>query len=456
MYIIHIASVFPGRGSPKGWLAAGLIVATALAWPMLANGFPFAFYDSADYIEGAFTGEVPIFRTLPYALFLALARLPGGLWLPVAVQIGLVGLILALLARRLAGGWPMFLALGLAAGGLSSASWYAGLLMPDIFSGISLLGAILILIDDERGFFARLLTILLTFLAAVLHATHLMVLIGLALIGLAAWRLAWIGRPAALTLLGIALAAGLAVPSLHRIAVGEFTLNRGGAVFLLARTVEPGLLAAHLARVCPLKAYRACALGERLRGEENDFLWGHGGVFFEDEEPLEIWRKEAAELLTAIVAENPATMAAVVLKSAARQFVTFGAGDVFTPMDFHMGFAIERRFPQAMPAFRAAGQEQGWRTPLWLERVGRGAGWASLILVLGLSAWAAGRGERRLALLGLLTLIGLAGNALACGGLSSVADRYQARLMWVAVAVATALAIRICRRRPTAPDSRAV
>jgi len=439
----------------SGWPAAVLGVAIALAWPVLANGFPFVFYDSADYIEGAFTGQVPIFRTLPYALFLAAARLPGGLWLPVLIQIGLVALLLGLLARRFQGGWMLFLALGLAAGGLSSASWYAGLLMPDIFAGIAILGAMLILIDGEPSVPARLLLIALTTLAAFLHATHLMVLIGLALVGLAMWRLSWIGGRGALTLVGVALMVGLAVPSLHRLAVGEFTLNRGGAIFLLARTVEPGLLAAHLDRVCPQKSYRACALRDRLHGEENDFLWGHGGVFFEDDEPLEIWRKEAAELLGAIAKDNPGIVAGVIAKSAARQFVSFGAGDVFTPMDYHMGDAIERRFPLAMATFRNAGQERGWTAPLWLDRMGRAAGWASLLLVPLLSIWALRKGERVAALIGFLTLVALAGNALACGGLSSVADRYQARVLWVAVAVATALLFRICRRRPAEPDSRA-
>ncbi|MBI4969272.1 MAG: hypothetical protein HZC25_14240 [Rhodospirillales bacterium] len=444
-----------GFNRASGCLAAVLGVAIALAWPVLANGFPFVFYDSADYIEGAFTGQVPIFRALPYALFLAPVRLPGGLWLPILIQIGLVALLLGLLARRFKGGWPLFLALGLAAGGLSSASWYAGLLMPDIFAGIAILGAILILTDGESSALARLLLIALTALAAFLHATHLMVLIGLALVGLVLWRLSWIGRRGALTLVGVALIVGLAIPSLHRLAAGEFTLNRGGTIFLLARTVEPGLLAAHLDRVCPQKPYRACALRDRLHGEENDFLWGHGGVFFQDDEPLEIWRKEAAELLGAIVRENPGAAAAVVLKGAGRQFLSFGAGDVFTPMDYHMGHAVERHFPKAMATFRNAGQEQRWKAPLWLDRMGRAAGWASLLLVPLLSIWALRKGERVAALIGFLTLVALAGNALACGGLSSVADRYQARVLWVAVAVATALLIRICRRRPAEPDSRA-
>ena len=50
---------------PLAWILAGGAALAAFLTPALWNGYPFVFYDSADYIEAAFTFEMPPFRLLP-------------------------------------------------------------------------------------------------------------------------------------------------------------------------------------------------------------------------------------------------------------------------------------------------------------------------------------------------------------------------------------------------------
>jgi hypothetical protein len=437
------------------WLPAFALVWALMAWPSLLNGYPLVFYDSADYIEGAFSFDVPVFRVLPYAALVALGKSLGGLWGVVALQGLAITAAIALLARALGGprGWPLFLGLGVLALAASWAPWYAGLVMPDAFTAPSLLSALLLLVYRQRlGRWAWAAAGLLV-LSAPLHATHLLVLAGMALLGLLLSLPHWVERRSAKIVLALTLLSWLLVPALHRLMLGEWTYNRAGSVFLLARLVESGLAQRELDRICAEKSFLICSIKEKLYGDENEFLWGRAGVFFGRSGDVGQWVQESGELVGRIVMAHPGEVARGFISHAAWQFVSFGPGDVFTPMKFHMGAAIEKRLPLDYPRLLSARQEAGWALAerfaviaLPVQALGAGA------LVL-LAVLRARRGRRDDALFALLLLLGLAGNALACGGLSSVADRYQARLIWIAPLAALAL-VRTCRPRPGEADFR--
>ncbi|MDK9722115.1 MAG: hypothetical protein OEL53_13140 [Rhodospirillales bacterium] len=426
------------RNSPLAWFLAGLAGLAAFLTPAVWNGFPFVFYDSADYIEAAFSFDMPPFRLLPYAFIMALGRLGGGFWAVALAQILVCLTLLALLARltgpsRAPG---RFLTLALALALFTTAPWFAGLLMPDAFTASAILAATLVLLGWKELGRLKYLALLAVPLAGMVHATHLMILAGLSLIGLALWPLRLVARNAALALLGATILAWLAVPMIHGLTQGSWHYNKGSSVFLLARLVSGGLIQPDLPRLCAEKPYLICAMQDRLHGDENDFLWGHGGVFFGRAGSIELWMAEAPELLGRTVRAHPAEIGAFMLETAARQFLAFGPGDVFDPMAFHMQHALEKRHPDQIPALQNARQQHGWSdAKRWLQTAGVAAmavGLGGLILVLGLALW---RRDAKRALLALLVLAGLIGNALACGGLSSLADRYQARAVWLGLAV---------------------
>jgi hypothetical protein len=427
-----------------------------MAWPALLNGFPLVFYDSADYIEGAFSFDVPVFRVLPYAVMVALGKGLGGLWGLVALQTFTTTAAIALLARAAGGadGWRLFLGLAALALAASWAPWFADLVMPDAFTAPSLLSSLLLLVYRQRlGGWAWAAAALIL-VSAPLHATHLLVLAGVALAGVLLAIPKWIERRSAGLLLALALMSWLLVPSFHRLMLGEWTYNRAGSVFLLARLVESGLAQTELERLCAEKPYLICHIREKLYGDENEFLWGRAGVFFGRSGDVGKWVEESGELVAKIVRAHPLEAAKAVISHAALQFISIGPGDVFTPMKFHMGVAIEKRMDDQYQNLLAAKQEGGWQLPEKMARFVMPVQALGVGALFVLAIVKARRKQRPEALFASLLLLGLLGNALACGGLSSVADRYQARIVWIAPLAALAL-LRICKPRPDAADSRA-
>jgi hypothetical protein len=443
------------RTSPLAWILAALAAAAVFLTPAVWNGFPFVFYDSADYIGAAFTFQMPPFRLLPYAILAMLGRLGGSLWIAVLIQAGAILFTLALLARwqgqAKAPGNFLLIALGCAL--FTTAPWYAGLLMPDAFAPVAILSASLLLADWERMGRLKYAALALVPFSGMVHATHLMILAGLSLIGLVLWGFRQVRARAALSLAAATLAAWLLVPSLHAATQGSFTYNRGSSVFLLARLVSAGLVQQELPNLCARKPYLICGMQDRLYGQENDFLWGHGGVFFGRAGSLDVWIDEAPEIIGQVVRAHPWEALSFALSSATRLFFAFGPDDVFDPMAFHMQRALETHWPSLVGDLQNARQQHGWDAArFWLARVCTpvmAVGLAGLVLIFAL---ALRLGERRQALLAGLLLAGLIGNALACGGLSSFAERYQARVEWIAFAFTLAnlvwLKIRIYRRRP--------
>ena len=430
-----------GRDSPFAWTLALTLGFAAFLAPAVWNGFPFVFYDSGDYIEAAFSHEMPPFRLLPYAFVVALGRPVGSPWAAVPFQITVQLAVLALLARLPAtpGAPKRFLLAALGSALLTSAPWFAGLLMPDAFAAPAILAAALVLAGWTRLGRGRWLALFLVPLCGMVHATHLIVLAGLSGLGLLLWRWNQVPRAAALALAGATCVAWLAPPALHAATQGGWFYNRGGSVFLLARLVSAGLVQEELPRLCADRPWRICAIEDRLYGDENDFLWGHGGVFFGRAGPIGDWLGESPELVRRVVLAHPGRTLGFVVRTAARQAAAFGPGDVFDPLAFHMQHALERRWPDAVPHLLNARQEHGLAgAKAWLQGTGMvtmAVGQAGLILILVLAIRC---GDSQCAVLAGLVLAGLLGNALACGGLSSLADRYQARVAWLGVAVVLA------------------
>lgn len=442
------------RNAPLAWFLASLAALAAFCVPAIWNGFPFVFYDSADYIEAAFSFSAPPFRLLPYGYVIAFGRVFDNLWLVVLAQAAANLLALALLARLVAPSRAPghFLAAALGAALLTAAPWFSGLLMPDAFTGVSILSGVLILLGWRDLGRLRLILLPLAVLSAMVHATHLLILAGLSLLGLLCWKYKLAPRSAALALTAVTAFSWLAVPALQAVSDGEWRYNKGSSVFLLARLVSAGIVQKDLEGLCAEKPYLICAMRDRLTGDENDFLWGHGGVFFGRVGSVDQWLVESSDLVRRTVKAHPYETAGFMLASAARQFAAFGPGDVFDPMSFHMQRAFEQRWPAQVAALQNAKQEHGFtEAKHWLGTVGIAGGVIGLAGSLLLLAVAMREKDHKRALLAALVLAGLAGNALACGGLSSLADRYQARAVWLALALLLVnwswLKIRIYSRR---------
>ena len=263
--------------------AAGLVVLIgAFVWPALFNGQPFFFPDTTAYIRGADAGIQSAFnhksswslvpeagrsvssiadktvltgRSPYYGALLYIGDLAGGFWLTVVLQaLDVASAIgLALRATRMPLWPPMFVILACIAAA-TTAPFFVSLLMPDVFAGVAILTASVLLSVRQR--LARrdyILAFVLLLAASVFHDSHVLILF--ALLAMAAvynlfirsWR-NWVG----LTIVALALVIATLAQSILSMTVQHVV----GAPplrppFLMARTIEDGPGYRYILATCP-------------------------------------------------------------------------------------------------------------------------------------------------------------------------------------------------------------
>ncbi|HYE00606.1 MAG TPA: hypothetical protein VEH84_14580, partial [Alphaproteobacteria bacterium] len=247
-----------------------------------------------------------------------------------------------------------------------------------------------------------------------------------------------------LALLG--LAAGIAItPLAHKAATGEAFLNRAGNVFLLGRWVQDGLAAAHLRRACPEAGYKLCPHAETLPATANDLLWDRRSPLWQ----LGGWEafdEEAARIVRRSLMEDPIGNLAAAGRNWLIQLPMFETGDGLVPQVETTQRVIGERYPAEAAAYDSARQQRKPGLdfePLNLYQVP--LGWLALAAnaAAALGLW---RTAPRLRGLALLALAGVLGNAAVCAILSNPDDRYQNRMVWVALAAAALIAMARTRR----------
>src|ERR1035441_10246211 len=175
-----------------GRLAAVLLGALALAWPAFYNGFPLLYADSMTYL-----GDGPIVARALFlhrfsdyyglrSFFYSLGILPWHWnitpWPIVALQCFLVAYVVWLVVRSISPLRPItcYLILVLPLSLLTSASWYAAFIMPDILGPVLYLCIYLLAFArDTLSHAERLALYLIAWWGVTAHATHFLLAAGL-------------------------------------------------------------------------------------------------------------------------------------------------------------------------------------------------------------------------------------------------------------------------------------
>ncbi len=249
--------------------------AFALA-PAIINGFPFVYSDTGTYLRSAFTGHVPFDRPYWYGAFVRLSSMDGrSLWGVAAVQ-SLLCAIWVLRVMRLAlpnlRSPAPYLALMLLLTAGTGMGWYAGLLIPDVFTGIGLL-AIYALLHPASRPAGRLADAALIIAACWFHTSNLLILpaSGLVLI-LFQGRSHRPVRMALWLTVSMGVWGSLALANwLHE---GEAYASRNGHVFLMGRMLDLGMLGPYLEEHCAEEAFFICQYRDSLPPHSQEFLWG--------------------------------------------------------------------------------------------------------------------------------------------------------------------------------------
>jgi hypothetical protein len=451
-------SAVAGHRSRAGaWALSAAAMLAVLMAPVLWNGFPLIFPDTGGYLTRPIEGTLLFGRSAFYGLFLYLG-LPLSFW-PIAVaQSAMMAwlIVLALRAHGL-GGRP-WLTLGtvmaLAAG--TSLPWMTGELLPDIFFPAAVLALDLLifrygrLLDWERY---TLGAVMACAIMGHMAAAALCVALVAAL-----WLLTRFVRralpPARLKFAAGAVAAGIALCPLSNWAItGSFAFTPGGTGFLFARMLEDGIVGRYLGERCPDPAFHLCDYKSNLAADADDWLWGADSPFYKLDESVRT-REERAVIL-ATLARYPLMHLRAAIDETLEQLQSFQT-EVSLTDNAPTISAFADYAPRLMPQFMSARQQTGAIDVPMLNMVHVPVAVLAMALVAGGVIF--GRTlQLRPAVRALCAtvLLSLFFNAAICAVFSHSVDRYQSRLMPLALlAVLLLLAgrwLRLRRHRLGAP-----
>ena len=437
-----------GKGRVRGGrLAAVLLGALALAWPAFYNGFPLLYADSMTYLgDGRIVARALFLHRFSdyYGLrsfFYSLGILPWHWnltpWPVVALQCFLVAYVVWLVVRSISPFRPItcYVILILPLSLLTSASWYAVFIMPDILGPVLYLCVYLLAFArDTLSRTERLALYLIAFWGATAHATHLLLAAGLCVL-LAVFaaferrpspgRFRAVGEVASI----VALAAA-AQMALHGYLYGKPSLNGERPPYLMARVTADGPGRWYLEQHCPQLHWAVCSHLKALTSDPDDFLWAPEGVYDSSSsaERAQIDQEEMPLVLAAIRAYPREQL----LKSAGNfrdQLLAFGL------YGFDSSPWIREQFNDVLPRARSSYLEsREARDALPLDLLSD-IQWWTVVASLGamgmLIPFLWRRHSKRLAGLSLVIVSMVVANAIVTGVLSDVEDRYECRVIWL-------------------------
>ena len=405
------------------------------------NGFPLMFYDTGAYLAEGLSGAFLVERSPVYSLLLFFTGGGFSLWPVVILQSLMTAYFIALLARIEA---PRLSLVGLAVIGaalmaLTGIGWYVGQVEPDCMTPLVLIGSYLLLFRNASlSRIARGLVIAVTALAVASHPSHLGLIAGLLLVGLALrlFVFLWphLPRPD-LKLAGVTLAIALALILASNFALARsLFISRSGPVFVFARLMQDGIIQRLLDDTCPGSGYDLCPYRSRLPHNANAWLWGENSLFHR-EGGFAQSQAEDDRMIADSLRRYPWMHLKAAVYDSVLQFFEFRTGDGIESQANILRPELSRDTPGQLPAYLHARQQRQRIRFEDLNMIHVTVGMLSLLGLMLLLYNTALRNRWSDATLPGLVLLGLIGNAIICGTFSNPHDRYQSRLIWLPVLV---------------------
>lgn len=450
---LNNSSRLPDLSQWNGWTLFILALATlALMAPALWNGYPLVYFDSEDYVEISFSWQPIIYRIMTYGAFVSVARPFDTLWMVVVVQSLLQAWLLHEAVCAFVGRMRRYVYVGLVLllTLLTGLPWVVSQIMADMFAGTAILGVAVLAFGQYLPLYRRLALVPLVMLAVAVHMTHVAVGCGLVLVLLGV-RLAaiWVRRMPRpnliLPILAVSLGT-LAVPATHYLATGRIFFSESGRVLQLALFVQNGLAKKYLDDVCPLGAtYKMCQYKDGLPYTADEFLWGDSP--FDDMGGWKAMHDEADAIVGGAIAMFPKDVAVHMLNDTLTQMDLIGSGEDLVPMTWHFVKTQLKRYPRDFRSFRFALQQRREGIDFEpLNEIQVPVAQAAQLAMIGAFFVAWRRRDRISIGFILIVAAALVGNALVCGAMSNPHDRYQARIVWLALMAVIVCAIRLDQR----------
>lgn len=444
----------------------GVILAMAfiILVPALVNGFVFTDIDSWSYMLTGIILQIPEDRPVYYSLFAAATGWGISPW-PIAVAQCLLLATLIWHVARVLFGVTDFRALLAIAALLTVASalpWYADYIMPDVFTAVLMIAAIVIgfrwdrLGPIERGAYFVLVGACVSF-----HYGNVMIALGanlvFAVIALLGWR--WEGRilPRIIAFNGATLLAVAALVTATTVDHGRVAMSSSSSTFYLARLLDDGSALKVLKTDCAADAGKwvlckelktisdhADAHKAGLKGAEwsttDFFMWAGGrdrlGGF-------EVVEPEAPKIIAEAWKRYPLEQAVATLTNGFSQFGSVWIGNLMEAQGQGQPYpTIVQIYGQDVGQQHLNSMQQKNQLNFGLINIPAYALLAISVVFLLYAAARARKDERLWTYVTLALLFFLLGNAFVTGVFSGVFARYQARVIWLVPMFAMLLAAR--------------
>ncbi len=446
-------SRIPLSGWKLGWhtLTFVLVVALLMA-PAFWNGFPLVYYDSEDYVEMAFTFQPIVWRIMTYGMFCSIARFFGTLWALPVVHAILVTWVLHEAVMGFIGRWRhlVFLGVGLALALFTGLPWVASQLLADVFAGTAILGIAALAFAEGLQCWRRAALAVITAISICVHMSHVAVAAGLLLVLVTMWGLSrFLLRMPRPRMMGASLAiiSGiLLVPTTHYLAMGRFVFSESGQVLQLALFVQNGVAKKYLDEVCPEGAQlEMCDHKDELPRTADEFLWGDSP--FDEMGGWKALHDESEVIVSGALRRFPKDVLSAASDNFIEQLDSIESGEDLVPMTWHFVKTMLRRYPDEFREFRYAKQQR--RPPINFKPLNDfqiPINQAAELVTLGLLVLAWRRRDRTTTGLALVVTAAIIGNAIVCGAISNPHDRYQNRVVWLALFTSVVGAVRLDQR----------
>jgi hypothetical protein len=188
-----------------------------------------------------------------------------------------------------------------------------------------------------------------------------------------------------------------------------------------------------------------CDHKDELPRTADEFLWGDSP--FDELGGWTALHDESGKIVSGAMRLFPAEVLKAALANTWEQMDSIESGEDLVPMTWHFVKTQLRRFPDEFKEFRFARQQRRPAinfTPLNDFQIPINQAAEMVTLVLLVVAWR--RRDRTTTGLALLVTAAILGNAFVCGALSNPHDRYQNRVVWLALFTAVVGAVRLDQR----------
>lgn len=428
------------------WVAGTLF----LCWSAFYNGFPLIYSDTGTYLESGFTFETPLDRPIMYGILLRIFSLNGfSAW---GIILGQTFLLVTLLYLTVKSILPetksaiQITAVAITVLALfSGLTWVSSELIADIFTPICILSFYLVLFANNLTKLQKVIVYIILMLSLACHISHVLIVLalvaGIALIRIFFRREAFRSSHRRSDLVMTSVCALIALSTMGA------SISKSRHVFMMGHLVETGILNAYLDDHCATEHISLCDYRDRIPPGAETFIWNSDG--------------DSVLLLTGgwlgshdeysrIISETFSTpkylkmhfIAAVT--GTARQLYSIRIGEGMGKYDTSL--TVSRRlceyFPDEYAQYLASRQSKDEMAgfPI-LDAVNRIATVISLLIIVGwlLVARRKSKSENLLTVLIVIVMWAYLINCAVCASLATVANRFGARLSWLAIFVAVLL-----------------